>query len=77
MIVTAIQLACDGEITPGVQCANHYPEDGAVNGAGITHADVRRHARMHGWRRKKIKSGTFGFFIDSDLCPNCIARLRT
>lgn len=67
MIVTRIQLFCSEH-----GCENHYPEDGALDGAIFTPADLRAQAyNRAGWRRAKT-----GFGLE-DLCPSCHAKRST
>lgn len=58
MIVTRMQLYCDGD--HGIEI--HYPDNGAVDGAMFTAAELRREARhVAGWARIK----------GCDLCADC------
>jgi hypothetical protein len=61
MIVTRIQLHCSW-----IDCRNHFPEDGALDGAIFTSTMVRKEARAHGWTRTE----------QMDLCPSCSAKLN-
>ena len=58
MIVTRIQLNCDGE--HGIEI--HFPEDAPMDdGAILTAHELRKEAKKEGWAR-----------IDGqDLCPDC------
>jgi hypothetical protein len=62
MIVSRIQISCDGD--HGIDI--HFPEDGAVDGAIFTYAALRREARKAGW---SCKTG-------ADFCPTCANRER-
>jgi hypothetical protein len=66
LIVTRFQLYCDGE--HGVPI--YFPEDGAVDGAILTHGEVRQEAKQQGWGRKADHGGYV------DLCPTCNAAHR-
>ena len=58
MIVTRIQLYCDGE--HGIDI--HFPEDGAVDGAILTAHELRKEAKKAGWSRTRQ---------GQDLCELC------
>ena len=60
MIVTRIQLHCSW-----LDCRNHFPEDGALDGAIFTPAMVRKEARAVGWTRTD----------NMDLCRSCSAKI--
>jgi hypothetical protein len=66
MIVMRIQLHCNcGD------CKNHFPEDGALDGAIYRPADLRAQAYNHGgWHREKTGFGLM------DVCPSCYAARR-
>jgi hypothetical protein len=67
MIVSLIQLFCDGD--HGIKI--HYPEDGPVDGAIVTPFELRLEARKAGWGRKR--DGLYGF---TDQCPQCAAQAK-
>ena len=62
MIVSRVQLYCDGD--HGIPIFWH--EDGAIDGALLTHAEVRREAKRAGWGRADDGAKL------CDLCPDCL-----
>lgn len=60
MIVTRIQLYCDGE--HGIEI--HFPEDGPMDGAILTAHELRQEAKKAGWGRTRD---------GRDLCDTCNA----
>jgi hypothetical protein len=57
VIVTRIQLYCDGE--HGIDI--HFPEDAPMDGAILSAAELRKEAKKEGWSRSR----------GQDLCPTC------
>jgi hypothetical protein len=62
MIVTRIQLYCDGE--HGIEI--HFPEDAPMDGAILTPHELRKEAKKAGWARIE----------GQDLCPDCKAQRK-
>jgi hypothetical protein len=63
MIVTLMQLYCDSHT------AVHFPEDGAVDAAIMSHAQLRKEAQRVGWRRTRGAAAR-------DLCPQCAGTIE-
>jgi hypothetical protein len=61
MIVTRIQLYCDGE--HGIEI--HFPEDAPMDGAILTASELRKEAKKEGWARIEGR----------DLCDECNAKI--
>jgi hypothetical protein len=60
MIVTRIQLFCDGDHGMDI----YFPEDGPMDGAILTAAELRKEAKKAGWGRTRA---------GMDLCESCNA----
>jgi hypothetical protein len=57
MIVTRIQIYCDGE--HGIDI--HFPEDAPMDGSILTAHELRMEAKKAGWSRRQ----------GQDLCEGC------